>query len=68
MIRTVQTCVRCGKERDLTVTGRQLQNPETGGWRVLNAGGRQATHCADCIRLLVAQALEAAANRREVQP
>lgn len=54
-----QTCEMCGKERDLPVYSGQPKTPfpDSGGWRLLSHGSREATLCDQCILLVVNHAL-----------
>lgn len=64
MISTMQTCENCGETRTLARRGpREVENPETGGWRTLNSGSLEATFCNNCVRAVVVAAREAAEAR-----
>lgn len=69
-ITVVQTCEMCGKKRDLPMASRQSRTPQpdSGGWRLLNSGSREATLCQNCVLAVVEHALTRASARRDGHP
>lgn len=66
-IKMTQTCEMCGKTRDLPTTSARPSkpHPDSGGWRLLNSGAREATLCDRCVHLVVTHALSRAEARRD---
>lgn len=65
-IKMTQTCEMCGRERDLPTTSARPSkpHPDSGGWRLLNVGAKEATLCSRCVSLVVEHALTRAEARR----
>lgn len=58
-LKVTQTCSGCGDSRPLTVRGRQIESPDTGGWRTLAAGAVEAVLCNHCVRAIVTNPTQA---------
>ena len=69
-ITVIQTCEMCGKKRDLPMASRQSRTPQpdSGGWRLLNNGSREATLCNGCVLIVVEHALSRASARADKRP
>lgn len=65
-IQMIQTCEMCGRKRDLPSNSGhpRTPQPDSGGWRLLSYGRREATLCDKCIEILVTYALERAEARK----